>query len=80
MKYIFVQTYSKMLVDKINNEVYAQIKSLDFFPHRFPRYDNNYRVLTYKNYRIFYRIDEKTKTVIIIQLFSTYEDYNNFDF
>ena len=49
--------------------------TLKKFPLRGKKYNQTYRVLVVENgYRIFYRVNEKTKEVIIIHFFSPYQN------
>ena len=57
------------------NIIYSSIYSLEIFPFRFQKYNDKYRVITIWKYRIFYRIDEKLQRVIILDIFSSKENY-----
>ena len=55
------------LADKILDEIKERIKSLENMPFRFPKYiyNQNYRWTGVKNYMIFYKVIDNTKTVEI---------------
>ncbi|MDQ7008777.1 MAG: type II toxin-antitoxin system RelE/ParE family toxin [Candidatus Gracilibacteria bacterium] len=70
--YIFRFSFSKDISDKIYDEIYKKIFSLEFFPEKFQKVLGDYRVaLVKKTYRIFYRIEEENKKVIIIRIIRT---------
>ena len=72
--YIYKSSFSEEIANKFYDEIYSKIYSLSIFPEMHPKYNENYRVLTFKKkYRIFYNINKKN--VIINYIFSTSQDY-----
>lgn len=70
--YIFRFSFSKEIAKKIYNDIYNKIYSLNFMPYMYQKVLWEYRVaLVKKTYRIFYRIDEKNKKVIIVRIIRT---------
>lgn len=62
--YIFSSSFSLEKVDKIYNEIMANILTLKVFPSMYPVFENDLRVLTVRNkYRVFYKINEIKKEV-----------------
>ena len=80
-EYLFMQSFSFQTSKRVIDEIYKEIFSLKIFPYRYESFNEKYRVLTVgKKYRIFYYVDENTNTVIVSQIFSSYQDYNNYIF
>ncbi len=78
LDYIFRFSFSKDICLNIANEIYSKIYSLKIFPHRYPIFHNNYRVMVVKkNYKIFYETDEIKKEVIIYKVLSSKQDYED---
>ena len=76
--YIFRFTFSQEISNKVHDEIMWKILSLKVMPYMFPVFENNYRVMTVnKRYRIFYNIDEISKTVIVQYIFWSEENYQN---
>jgi len=73
--YVYRFSFSSSKSLNIINTIYSSIYSLEIFPFRFQKYNNKYRVITVKNYRIFYKIVEENRTVIILDIFSCRENY-----
>ena len=70
--YIFRFSFSKEIAQKIYNEIYSKIYSLNFMPHMYQKVLWEYRVaLVKKTYRIFYKIEEENKKVIIVRVIRT---------
>ena len=70
--YIFRFSFSKEIAQKIYNEIYSKIYSLNFMPHMYQKVLWEYRVaLIKKTYRIFYRVEEENKKVIIVRVIRT---------
>ncbi|MDP2395692.1 MAG: type II toxin-antitoxin system RelE/ParE family toxin [bacterium] len=69
-EYIFRMSYSIELSNNIYDKIMASIISLKIFPYSFPIFENNYRVITIdKRYRVFYKVDEISKVVIVQYIF-----------
>lgn len=76
--YIFRFTFSQETSNKIHDEIMWKILSLKVMPYMFPVFEDNFRVMTVKRkYRIFYKVDETKKNVIIQHIFWSEEDYQN---
>lgn len=70
--YIYRFSFSKEISKQVYNELYKTIFSLEFLPYRFEIYAWDYRRVIVKwSYKIFYRIDEHNKKVIIIRVLRT---------
>lgn len=70
--YIFRFSFSQNISDKIYDEIYQKIFSLEFMPQMYQKVLWDYRVaLVKKSYRIFYRIEEENKKVIIVRVIRT---------
>lgn len=75
--YVFRFSFNRELSLKIFNRFYEKIFSLKIFPNRFPMFNQKYRVFTIdKKFRVFYQVDDENKKVIINQIFSSYENYD----
>lgn len=78
MDYIFRFTFSQESVDKIYKEVITSIYSLQILPYRFIECRNNYRIIIIrKKYRVFYKVDEINKKVIVYRIISSLQNFNN---
>jgi len=76
--YIFRFSFSQETANKIYDEIMGKILSLKIFPYMFPVFENEFRVMTVrKKYRVFYKINENQKTVIIEYIFWSEENYQN---
>lgn len=70
--YIFRFSFSQKISDKIYDEIYQKVFSLEFMPEMYQKVLWEYRVaLVKKTYRIFYRVEEKNKKVIIVRVIKT---------
>lgn len=75
--YLYFVSYSKILSDKLADELFRVIFSLNFMPQMYQKYLWEYRRVIVKwSYKIIYKIDEKNKKVIIIRVIRT--ERNNF--
>lgn len=64
--YIFYNLCNHIAAINHIENILNKINSLDYFPYRGAYYsDNNNRFVIYKNYLIFYEIQEKEKLIII---------------
>lgn len=79
-KYIFMNSFSEEIANKVYDEIYSKIYSLSIFPERFPFYNKDYRVMTiiWWKYRIFYKINSIKNQVIIHYFFASYQNYNKY--
>lgn len=76
-EYIYRFSLSKQIANKVYNDLYSAIFSLNFLPNRFEKSIWEYRRLIVDwNYKIFYRVDEENKKVIIIRVLRS--EQNNF--
>jgi hypothetical protein len=74
--YIYRFSFSKDIAKNTYNEIYKEIFTLKIFPNRYPCFNSKYRVLTINNnYRVFYKVNETKKVVIVSRIFSSYENY-----
>jgi len=70
--YIFRFSFSQNISDKIYDEIYQKVFSLEFMPEMYQKILWEYRVaLVKKTYRIFYRVEEENKKVIIVRVIRT---------
>lgn len=75
--YIYRYTFSNEIVDKIYKEIVSSIYSLQIFPYRFKEI-NNFRIITIKwKYKVFYKVEENNKKVIIYRIFSSLQNYDS---
>lgn len=76
--FIFRYTFSSEIVDNIYKEIVSWIYSLQIFPYRFKEYKNNIRVIIVRwKYKVFYSVNEDTKTITIYRIFSSLQNYEN---
>jgi len=74
-EYIYRFSFDINVAKKIYNELYKVIFSLDFLPFRFEKYIWEYRRIIIKwSYKIFYRVDDAQKKVIIIRVTRTEQE------
>lgn len=67
--YLYNISYSKILSDKLADELFKVIFSLNFMPQMYQEYLWEYRRVIVKwSYKIIYKIDEENKKVIIIRV------------
>jgi plasmid stabilization system protein ParE len=70
--YIYRMSFSENIAWNLYNELYAKIYSLSFMPEMYQKVLWEYRVaLVKKTYRIFYRVEEENKKVIIVRIIRT---------
>jgi plasmid stabilization system protein ParE len=75
--YIFRFSFSREIADKVYDKIMGSILSLRILPLSFPIFEDDFRVMTIdKKYRIFYKVDEKLKIIVIQYIFSSEQDYN----
>jgi len=68
--YILRFSFSKEVAQKIYDNIYSSIFSLDFLPNRYEIYFWEYRrIILNWSYKIIYKVVEKEKKVIIIRVF-----------
>lgn len=76
-EYIYRFSFSRKIADEFVKNIMNKIFSLKIFPNRFPMFNQKYRVFTIdKKFRVFYQVDDENKKVIINQIFSSYENYD----
>ncbi len=70
--YIFRFSFSESISKNISDVIYEKINWLNFMPHMYQKVLWEYRVaLVKKTYRIFYRVEEENKKVIIVRVIRT---------
>jgi len=75
--YIFRLSYSIEISQKIYDNLYSAIFSLDFMPYRNEIYYWEYRrIIVNWNYKIIYKVNEEDKKVIIIRIFRVERMHN----
>jgi hypothetical protein len=58
------------VAQKVYDDLYASIFSLEFLPNRYEKYFGDYRrVIINGSYKMIYRVVEEEKKVIIIRIF-----------
>ncbi|NDK08450.1 type II toxin-antitoxin system RelE/ParE family toxin [Candidatus Gracilibacteria bacterium] len=76
--YIYRFSFNQEIAKKIYDDLYKAIFSLEFLPYRFEKYIGEYRrIIVQGSYKIFYKIDEEKKKVIITRVIRTEQDLNN---
>ena len=76
--YIFKVSFSIEISNKIYNEIMAHILNLKIMPKMYPVFKEDLRVMTVrKKYRVFYKIFEEKREVIIYYIFGVEEDYES---
>jgi len=74
--YIFRFSFSRETADKIYDKIMASIISLKIFPFSFPVFEDDFRVMTVDSkYRIFYKINDNSKVIIVQYIFWSAENY-----
>ena len=74
--FIYKNSFSENLADKIYNEIYSKIYWLSILPEINEKYNIDYRVMTIsKRYRVFYKINYKKQEVIVHYVFSSSQNY-----
>lgn len=67
--YIYRLSFSKEIANKVYDNLYSAIFSLDFLPYRYEKDVWDYRrIIVDWNYKIYYKIQEEYKKVIIIRV------------
>ena len=75
--YLYSVSYSKVLSDKLADELFRVIFSLNFMPQMYQEYLWEYRRVIVKwSYKIIYKIDEENKKVIVVRVIRA--EKNNF--
>lgn len=73
--YIYRFYFNKEASIKFYNDIYQKVFSLKIFPYRFPIFNKNYRILNIsKKYKIIYKIDEENDKVVILRIYSRFEN------
>jgi len=73
--YIYRLSLNQEISRKIYDDLYKSIFSLNFLPYRFEKYIWEYRRIIVKwSYKIFYKIEEDNKKVIIIRVIRTEQE------
>ena len=73
-KYIREKFASPTLAEKYFNELFDTVKSLEYMPGRFEKVTmkyikrDNIRKIIYKNFLVFYHIDEEKQNVYILRV------------
>ncbi len=79
--YIFRFSFSINIAKKVYDEIYSAIFSLKLFPLRYPIYESDIRVMTIRGkYRVFYRVYDNKKLVIIYRIFASEQNYDDYSF
>jgi len=68
MIFLSKQFISKELLFKLRNLLYSKIYSLEYFPEIFMEVHIDHRRLLVQKYSIFYKVNNKNKTVIIYRI------------
>ena len=77
-EYIFRFSFSLSIANNIINEIMTKILWLKIFPNMYPVFEWDLRVMTVRDkYRIFYKVDELNRTVTILYIFWTAENYES---
>lgn len=75
-EYNFRFTFDFSSSENLSKNIYKEIFSLKIFPNRCPNYGKNFRVfLIDKKFKVFYKVYEDKKEVVIFDIFSTSENY-----
>ena len=76
-EYIYRMSFDVSISEKIKNLIYEKIYTLNFMPWKFQKILWDYRVaMVWKKYKIFYRIDEKKKIVVVVRVLRS-EQYSD---
>lgn len=76
--YIYRFSFNQEIAKRIYDDLYKAIFSLEFLPYRYETYIGEYRRIIVKwSYKIFYKIDEDNKKVIIIRVIRSEQEMNN---
>lgn len=76
--YIFKFSFDAVISKSISDMIYYAITSLRFMPYRFQQVLGDYRVVVVKgSYRVFYKIDETNKKVIITRVLRSEQDFDD---
>lgn len=77
-EYISSELKSPRTSKKLTNELINEIYSLDEFPNRYPyhrsRKFKDLRKMVVKNYLVFYRVNEKDKSVMVYRIVYSRKD------
>jgi len=67
--YVYNNSYSRVLSDKLADDLFKAIFSLNFMPEMYQKYIWEYRRLIVKwSFKIIYKIDKENKKVIIMRV------------
>lgn len=73
--YIYKFYFNKESSVKIYNKIYKEVFWLKILPHRYPIFNKHYRVLNISwKYKIIFKIDEEMQKVVILRIYSRFEN------
>ena len=78
MIFLSKQFISKELLFKLRNLLYSKIYSLEYFPEIFMEVHTDYRRLLVQKYSIFYKVNNKNKTVIIYRILHQAQNFKKY--
>ncbi len=76
--YIERNTFSFEIAEKLAAEIFSETMKLSFFPYMYPKTYKDFHTFNVNNRKIFYKIYEEDKKVIIFRILSWFQDYNNY--
>ncbi len=76
--YIERQTFSKEIAEKQASMIFVETMKLSFMPNMYLKTYKDFHTLNVKNRKIFYKIYEEKKKVIIFRILSSYQEYKNY--
>ena len=78
MRILLNQAYDSSISQKFISQIYSKMYALKILPHRCEEFWAWYRVFTInKQYRVIFRVDEENKQIIVVNIFSCSQDYND---
>lgn len=73
--YIYRFYFNKESSLKVYNNIYKEVFWLRILPHRYPVFNKIYRVLNIsKKYKVIFKIDEENEKVVILRIYSRFEN------
>ncbi len=75
--YIERQTFSKEIAEKQASIIFVETMKLSFMPYMYPETYKDFHTFNIKNKKIFYKIYEDKKKVIIFRILSSFQEYEN---
>lgn len=75
-RYIYNETWSFNISNKVYNKIYSEINGLNFLPYIYQIYYKDFRVKNVYNYKIFYKINEDLKEVHIYDVLNSAQDFS----